>query len=75
MGPGLVLTLNNTSTRHLSFLASFTNPTLHKTESYQLDISPSSIKEIGHAEGWSFSSGDIIKIVHNEYKTVIVKLP
>ncbi len=75
MGPGLVIVMKNTSARHLSVVATFLNPTLNKEESYRIDISPRSVKEIGHAEGWAFFSGDVIKIIHNEYKTKLIKLP
>jgi len=75
MGPGLVIVMKNTSARHLSVVATFLNPTLNKEESYRIDISPSSVKEVGHAEGWAFSSSDVIKLIHNEYKTKILKLP
>lgn len=75
MGPGLVITLKNISSRHLSVVATFLNPTLIKEENYRIDIAPSSVKEIGHVEGWAFASGDVIKLIHNEYKTKIRKLP
>jgi len=75
MGAGLVIVIKNTSSRHLSVVATFLNPTLNKEESYRIDISPGSVKEMGHAEGWAFASGDVIKLVHNEYKTKILKLP
>ena len=75
MGPGLVIVFKNTSTRHLSMAATFVNPTLKKEENYRLDLSPGIVKEIGHIEGWAFSSGDVIKLTHNEYKTKVHKLP
>ena len=74
-GPGLVIVLKNISSRDLSVVATFLNPTLNKNTSYRIDISPSSAKEIGHAEGWAFASGDVIKLVHNDYKTKTLKLP
>jgi len=75
MGPGLVIELNNTSTRYLTVIVTLINPTLNKKENYRIDLSPNSTKEIGHAEGWAFASGDTIEIVHNEYKTLAQKLP
>lgn len=75
LGPGLVAIFKNTTNRHLAVVATLYNPTLNKEESYRLDLAPNSVKEVGHAEGWTFASGDVIKIVHNEYKTKIVKLP
>lgn len=75
LGPGLVISMKNKSTRHLSLVATFLNPTLNKEEVYRIDVSPNEVKEIGHAEGWVFSSGDVIKISHKDYKGVTQKLP
>jgi len=75
LGPGLVISMKNKSTRHLSLVATFLNPTLNKEEGYRIDVSPNEVKEIGHAEGWAFSSGDVIKISHKDYKTITQSLP
>jgi hypothetical protein len=75
MGPGLVVSFKNASNRHLAVVATFYNPTLKKEDSYRLDLAPQIPQEVGHAEGWAFASGDSIKIIHNEYKTKMVKLP
>lgn len=75
LGPGLVAVFKNTSSRHLAIVATIYNPTLQKEESYRLDLSPETPIEVGHSEGWTFSSGDIIKLVHSEYKPKGVELP
>lgn len=75
MGIGLVVSFKNASDRHLAVVATFYNPTLKKEESYRLDLAPQITQEVGYAEGWAFASGDSVKIIHNEYKTKIVKLP
>lgn len=75
LGPGLVAVFKNTSSRHLAVVATLYNPTLQKEESYRLDLSPEMSKVVGHSEGWAFASGDVIKLVHSEYKTKGVELP
>jgi DNA-directed RNA polymerase subunit RPC12/RpoP len=74
-GPGLVLDVKNTSTRHLAFLVSLKNPTTRQERSYRLDAAPSQIVEIGHREGWTLSSGDVIKISNNEYRVWEGRVP
>ena len=75
MGSGLVISLKNRSSRNLSVVATFTNPTLHQEKSFRIDLSAKGFTEFGHIEGWAFASGDNIKIVHNEYKPLTVILP
>jgi hypothetical protein len=75
LGPGLVVIFKNISDRHLSVVANFKNPTLNMSEAFRLDLSPNQIKEVGHAEGWAFASGDLIKVEHNEYKALTRSLP
>ncbi len=75
MGSGLVASFRNTSPRDLAILATFTNPTLHQSKTFRLDLAPGQTKEVGHLEGWTFSSGDTIKLTHNDYKALEVKLP
>ena len=75
LASGLVAEFKNDSTRNLSVVATFENPTLHQPKSFRIDLNPGSTKEVGHLEGWNFSSGDLITLEHNDYKTEKVKLP
>ena len=75
MGAGLVASFRNTSARDLAVLATFTNPTLNQSKTFRLDLAPGQTREIGHLEGWTFASGDTIKLTHNDYKALTVKLP
>lgn len=67
-GPGLVLKVNNTSTRHLTIIATLRNPTLNDSRSFRFDIPPQSFGEVGHREGWKLASGDRITLRHNDYQ-------
>jgi hypothetical protein len=68
LGPGLVLLVKNTSTRHLTFVVTLKNPTTNQEKAYRLDAAPSGTVEVGHKEGWAVASGDLLKIVNNDYK-------
>jgi len=67
-GPGLVLQVKNTSTRHLTLVVALKNPSTNQEKSYRLDAAPSGTLEIGYKEGWILASGDQIKITNNDYK-------
>lgn len=67
-GAGLVAQFTNNSDRFLAVIATFKNPTTSQQESFRLDLSPKSLKEVGHLEGWTFVSGDEINIQHNDYE-------
>lgn len=68
-GPGRVLMVRNTSTRHLSFMVSMMNPTTNQEKSYRLDIGPSRTAEVGYKEGWTLAAGDHLKITNSEYQS------
>lgn len=67
-GPGLVLIVRNTSSRHLTFMVKLTNPTTRQEQSFRVDVAPDSIGEIGYKEGWTLASGDQIQITNNDYQ-------
>lgn len=67
-GPGLVLSVKNISTRHLALLVSLKNPTTSQERSFRLDAAPSGAVEVGHREGWTLESGDLIKIANHDYR-------
>lgn len=69
LGPGLVLKVQNTSTRSLTILANLRNPTLKNEFNFRLDVAPESEQEIGYKDGWTLSSGDQIKLSNAEYRS------
>ncbi len=75
MGAGLVGSFQNTSNRHLSVLVALENPSMNQAKNFRLDLAPGEVKEIGHLEGWVFSSGDKISITHHEYQPENVSIP
>lgn len=68
MGDGLVAQFTNNSDRFLSIVATFLNPTTNQHMTTRLDLAPKAVKEIGHMEGWAFSSGDQLTIQNNDYE-------
>ena len=75
LNSGLVAIFNNKSNRQLSLLVTVSNPTLGNESTFQLDLAPQAVREVGHMEGWAFASGDLIKIVHNDYKPQLTEMP
>lgn len=70
MGSGLVSQFTNNSDRFLSIVATFQNPTTNQHTILRLDLTPNVTKEIGHMEGWTFSSGDQITMQNNDYEPI-----
>ncbi len=68
-GPGLVLRVQNTSTRHLAFVVTVKNPTTSQQREFRLDTDPSGSAEVGFKEGWTIASGDVLTVRHNDYQT------
>jgi hypothetical protein len=75
MGPGLVVQLKNNSERDLAVLMTVENPTTNQEKTFRVDVSPKEVSEVGHLEGWTFASGDSIKVIHADYKPWQGKLP
>ena len=75
VGPGLVVGLKNNSERHLAVVLTVANPTTKQEKSFRVDVSPKQTTEIGHLEGWTFASGDMVKVVHSDYRAWQGKLP
>lgn len=75
LGSGLVASFKNTANRFLAVGVSLNNPSMHQQKSFRVDLAPGEVKEIGHMEGWAFSSGDTIAISHEEYRELEVKIP
>jgi hypothetical protein len=75
LGPGLVLLMENKSERHLAVLLTVANPTTKQQKSFRVDVSPKQTAEVGHLEGWTFASGDSLKIAHTDYRTWQGSLP
>jgi hypothetical protein len=75
LGPGLVLLMENRSERHLAVVLTVGNPTTKQIKSFRVDVSPKQTAEVGHLEGWTFASGDSLKIAHTDYRTWQGSLP
>lgn len=67
-GPGLVLRVENSSDRHLSILATLTNPSINDSRNFRLDVPPGGTSETGYREGWRLASGDRIVLTHDDYR-------
>lgn len=75
LSDGVVAKFANSSDRHLSFKATFLNPTFNASGIFKIDIPPNHWTTFGHMEGWSFSSGDEITLEHNEFQTIKTNVP
>ncbi len=71
----LVAQFRNVSGKYLSPVVSLENPTLNHSKRFYIKLGPNEQKEFGWGEGWAFASGERIKIVHDGYRDVEVKVP
>jgi|TARA_B110000503_G_scaffold119654_1_gene181618 hypothetical protein len=74
-GKGYVAQFHNTSERHLKIKVTISSETTGEEKEGILDIAPTSIKEIGWAEGWQFSSGESVKVFNAAYKQAEYSIP
>ena len=75
LGHGLVAAFRNTSTQQLLFVVEVKNPTINGSKTFQLNIAPGMVQEVGYAEGWAFSSGDIISVANAVYEPLKATVP
>ena len=75
LGHGLVAAFRNTSTQQLLFVVEVKNPTINGSKTFQLNIAPGMVQEVGYAEGWAFSSGDIISVANAAYEPLKATVP
>jgi len=74
-GPGLVISFKNSSNRVIAVAATFRNPSLNQEKTVRIDLSPNQVREVGHLEGWTFASGDTIRVTHNDYRPLEARIP
>lgn len=65
LGNGYVDQIVNTSAQSQSVKVTLNNPTFNQTKVYATVIDAHQFKEIGHSQGWTASSGDIITVEWN----------
>ena len=70
-----VAQFTNQSDRLLAIMVTARNPTMGRQQTFRLDIPANMTKEIGHIEGWSFVSGDVITLNHAEYAPLVKTIP
>ncbi len=76
MGAGYVLQIRNSSGKSLPLKITLTNPTFNKTKTFDVvaDASPKPF-EIGHLEGWTLTSGDVIQVSSEGFEPMQGKVP
>ncbi len=75
-GAGYVLQIHNKSGKKLPLKITVTNPTFNKTKTFNAvaNAGPKPL-EIGHLEGWTFASGDVIEVVSEGFDPIEAKIP
>jgi DNA-directed RNA polymerase subunit RPC12/RpoP len=69
LGSGKVLQIKNKSDGTLMVIVSMKNTTTKQVKNFRLDIPSGRASEIGHLEGWTVASGDLIEIRNDAYQT------
>ena len=73
---GLVLQVRNTSSKSLSCAMTATNKTDGQTCRYSFSLAPSGFNEIGIVEaGWSFKSGESVRIDVEGHRSLSLQVP
>lgn len=73
---GLVLQVRNTSGKSLSCAMTATNKTEGQERRYSFSLAPSGSTEIGIIEaGWSFKSGEAVRIDVEGHRSLTFKVP
>lgn len=75
LGEGYVGVFTNQSSRLLAVMVTAQNPSFGRQQNFRLDVPPNQSREIGHLEGWTFVSGDLITVTHAEYASITTKIP
>jgi hypothetical protein len=83
-GSGHVLTIHNKTTKPLGLSLKVSDAVRQKTKEYRIvvdggtavgaNFQAANPKEIGHAEGWAFASGDIAEIACQGYDPMQVRI-
>lgn len=76
MGGGYVVQFHNKSGKNLPLKITVKNPTFNKTKTFDAvaNAGPKPL-EIGHMEGWTFASGDVIEVVSEGFDPIEAKIP
>lgn len=70
LGAGQVAVFRNVSPQTISAIAHLSDPRTGQSRNYSLAIDSQLSSQIGHAEGWPVTPGQVIEISANGYKTV-----
>jgi len=62
LGAGYVEQIRNISDKAQSVKVTLYNPALNRTKVYAVVVDPQRFKEIGHLQGWTATSGDVITL-------------
>ena len=74
MGGGSVATIVNTSNDDIPIAVAITRPSNGQSKNYDFVLNGRAVKEIGHAEGWAFVSGDVIAVNQPNHKVKAISL-
>lgn len=75
VGPGYAAQVANRSSRSLPVRLAVTNATLQAQHTFSFVLDGSRRCELGHLEGWSFSSGDEIHLVCDASPEQVLRVP
>jgi chromosome condensin MukBEF ATPase and DNA-binding subunit MukB len=73
MGGGLVFEIKNISSGVLPVKVKFTSASFGTTKTFDVVMNAGAVKEIGHAEGWAVSPGDVAEVSSAGFDPVKVK--
>ncbi len=75
VGLGRVLVMSNETPRYLRLKLSVQNPTFGSNQTFAVDAPGRRELTFGWQEGWSFASGDRIRLEQSEYRKLELEVP
>jgi len=75
MGSGLVGMFRNVSSSQLEIAATFSSQATGMLRQANLVIPANATKEIGHAEGWAFASGQHVQLTNIRFRPAVYEVP
>lgn len=67
--------IHNQSRRHMEIELEMENPSLESRSSAVVQLAPSEIREIGQPQGWTFVSGETLRLKRAGYATRALTIP
>ena len=74
-GKGFVAQVENQSADALSLTVEAQRPSTGEKKSFELNVPPRGVSEIGAGDGWAFTNGDTLLVSSGQFKPLSLRIP